>query len=197
MNSALTWSGMLVKALQYCLSALKNHQARNEALIGHKTRVLYTGQISNIPKIKQNIQIGNNCIIAGQVQTISDQGEIKIGDWCYIGRGSRIWSSAGITIGNRVLISHNVEIHDTEGHPLDANMRARQTEAIFTEGHPKKVEGIRTSPIKIGNDVWIGFGATIRKGVTIGDRAVIGARAIVAQDIPPDYILRVPGTSVI
>lgn len=38
---------------------------------------------------------------------------------------------------------------------------------------------------KIGNDVWIGSGATILRGVTIGNGAVIGAGAIVTKDIPP------------
>jgi acetyltransferase-like isoleucine patch superfamily enzyme len=39
--------------------------------------------------------------------------------------------------------------------------------------------------IKVGNDVWIGMGATILSGVTVGDGAVIGARALVSRDVPP------------
>jgi len=37
----------------------------------------------------------------------------------------------------------------------------------------------------IGNDVWIGLGATILSGVKIGDGAVIGARAVVTKDVAP------------
>lgn len=36
----------------------------------------------------------------------------------------------------------------------------------------------------IGNDVWIGYGATILPGVKIGHGAIIGAKAVVARDIP-------------
>ena len=38
----------------------------------------------------------------------------------------------------------------------------------------------------IGNDVWIGAGATILPGVKIGNGAIIGTCAVVAQDVP-DY----------
>lgn len=39
--------------------------------------------------------------------------------------------------------------------------------------------------IRIGNDVWIGYGATIMAGVHIGDGAIVAARAVVTKDIPP------------
>jgi len=43
--------------------------------------------------------------------------------------------------------------------------------------------------VVIGNDVWIGWGATILSGVTIGDGAVIGARALVTKDVEPYTIV--------
>jgi acetyltransferase-like isoleucine patch superfamily enzyme len=56
---------------------------------------------------------------------------------------------------------------------------------------PFQVEGNRKSKgdVLIGNDVWIGFGATILSGVEIGDGAVIGARAVVAKDVKPYEIV--------
>jgi acetyltransferase-like isoleucine patch superfamily enzyme len=38
--------------------------------------------------------------------------------------------------------------------------------------------------IRLEDDVWIGFGATILSGVTIGHGAVIGAMSLVTRDIP-------------
>jgi acetyltransferase-like isoleucine patch superfamily enzyme len=43
--------------------------------------------------------------------------------------------------------------------------------------------------VKIGNDVWIGYGAMILGGVTIGDGACIGAGAVVTKDVPPFAIV--------
>lgn len=47
-------------------------------------------------------------------------------------------------------------------------------------GHP-----YTKGDVVIGNDVWIGFGATIMSGVTIGDGAVIAARSHVVRDVKP------------
>jgi carbonic anhydrase/acetyltransferase-like protein (isoleucine patch superfamily) len=37
----------------------------------------------------------------------------------------------------------------------------------------------------IGDDVWIGYGATILGSVTVGTGSIVGARALVAADVPP------------
>ena len=41
------------------------------------------------------------------------------------------------------------------------------------------------APVLIGNDVWIGFGATLLEGVTVGHGAIIAAGAVVTKDVPP------------
>jgi acetyltransferase-like isoleucine patch superfamily enzyme len=51
-------------------------------------------------------------------------------------------------------------------------------------GHP-----LSKGNVTIGNDVWIGAGATILSGVTIGDGAVIGAEAVVTKDVEPFTIV--------
>lgn len=64
--------------------------------------------------------------------------------------------------------------------------------AIFGNGWENAMEG-RTYPFKgdlvIGNDVWIGYNATIMAGVTIGDGAIIATNATVTKDVPPYAIV--------
>ncbi|MBX3566972.1 MAG: hypothetical protein KF914_02875 [Rhizobiaceae bacterium] len=55
-------------------------------------------------------------------------------------------------------------------------LRPRNPETDVSTGHGQVV---------IGNDVWIGTNAMIRRGVTIGDGAVIGAGAYVNRDVEP------------
>lgn len=47
-------------------------------------------------------------------------------------------------------------------------------------GHPST-----KGDVVIGNDVWIGWGATILSGITIGNGAVVAAKAVVTKDVPP------------
>ena len=43
--------------------------------------------------------------------------------------------------------------------------------------------------IIVGNDVWIGYNATIMAGVKIGDGAIIAANSTVVKDVPPYTIV--------
>jgi acetyltransferase-like isoleucine patch superfamily enzyme len=43
--------------------------------------------------------------------------------------------------------------------------------------------------VRVGNNVWIGYGACILRGVTVGDNAVIGTNAVVTRDVPPNAVV--------
>lgn len=43
--------------------------------------------------------------------------------------------------------------------------------------------------VVIGNDVWIGFGATLLGGITVGNGAIIASNAFVNKDVPPYAIV--------
>lgn len=51
------------------------------------------------------------------------------------------------------------------------------------------VDKERKLAVQIGNDVWIGFRATLIGGITIGDGAMILAGAVVTKDVPPYAIV--------
>ena len=44
-------------------------------------------------------------------------------------------------------------------------------------------------PIRIGSNVFIGYGSIILPGVTIGDNVVIGAGSVVSKNIPSDVVV--------
>lgn len=64
--------------------------------------------------------------------------------------------------------------------------------AIFGEDWKGAMEG-KSYPTKgdteIGNDVWIGFDATIMPGIKIADGAIIGSKSVVTKDVEPYSIV--------
>lgn len=169
----------------FLLSLYRNAEVRTKAIIG-TTKFAWSGSVLS-HREKGAISIGDNGFIRGEIFVFPHAGKVTIGDWVYIGINSSVWSSSssGIKIGDRVLISSNVHIHDTDGHPFDSAARFSQTKAILTQGHPREIYGIEAREIVIHNDAWIGLNAVILKGVTIGEGAVVGACSVVTKDVPP------------
>ncbi len=184
-------AGFALGATARAVSLVKTADGARGAVLGPATRVLEAGRIRNLGKSRDNIRIGPNGRINGEVLVFRHAGRIVVGDWFYLGAGSTIWSSdpEGILIGDRVLISMNVHIHDTNSHALDHEQRFLHTQEMMLLGHPETNPGIRSRPIVIGDDVWIGFGASILKGVRIGHRAIIGAQSVITEDVPDDAVI--------
>lgn len=98
-------------------------------------------------------------------------GKIVIGKGCVL-QGTSICSYEEVSIGNNVIFGPNVVIMDCSGH------------ALSNRGHPDELDNLKAQPVKIGNDVWIGYGCIILPGVNIGDGAVIGAGSVVTKSMP-------------
>lgn len=111
-------------------------------------------------KIGKNCQIHLGCLFYG------DQiSQICIGDDTLIAPRCVFNASAPIRIGSRVRITHAVEFYTADHDPDDPKFK------------------MRSEPITVGNEVWIGSRVTLLQGITIGDGAVIAAGALVNKTV--------------
>ena len=115
-------------------------------------------------------------IIVDDYVMLYAKGELRIGKRFGINRYSRIVAHESIEIGDHVTIGQMVSILDH-----DHNYK-------ITTGQ-LHLDGYKTAPIKIGNNIWIGDKCTILKGVTIGDNVVIGANTLVHKDVPSNVVI--------
>lgn len=138
--------------------------------------------IENSNKNKSNIKIGAYTRVMGDIYTFPFSGEIVIGSYCFIGPLSKVWSAKKIQIGDRVLISHNVNIHDSNSHPLGSKERHEDFKKLIKNNQEKS--DLREAEIIIEDDVWIGYNVSILKGVKIGRGAIIGSGCIISKDVP-------------
>lgn len=175
------------KAFRVLLRPWESIQERikkESCTVGVDVHLYPTCRIENNQANKNTIAIGSHCHILGQLTVFAHGGKIHIGESCFVGEHSRIWSAESIRIGDRVLISHGVNIHDNNSHSLSALNRHLHFKQILNFGHPKTLEDVPSAPIVIEDDVWIGFNCTILKGVTIGEGAIVGAATVITKDVP-------------
>ncbi len=85
-----------------------------------------------------------------------------------------ILDGAEVRFGDYCMVGPGTLI-STTGHPLEGEER-RQRLAIST-------------PISIGDDVWIGGNCTILSGVHIGSNVVVAAGAVVTKDVPSNSVV--------
>lgn len=152
------------------------------------TVIYNTARVINNLGDSKAICIGANTHIKGELLTFGHGGKIEIGDYCFIGLNTFIWSGLSIKIGNRVLISHNCNVFDNDTHPINPNERHKQFIQIITYGQPKNID-LNDEEIIIEDDVLIGANSIILKGVKIGKGSIVGAGSVVTRSVPPFTIV--------
>jgi acetyltransferase-like isoleucine patch superfamily enzyme len=187
--------GNYLKSLYYSISAriysvgqlehLKTREKhlRKKMVIAPSAKLYDLAEVDNFSNNPNRISVGANSHIYGSLVVYHYSGEIFIGDNCSVGEYSRIVSSKKVSIGNRVMIAHNVNILDNNSHPIDA--RLRHEDFINTYSLRMVKYELKEEEISIQDDVWIGFNSIILKGVTIGRGAIIGAGSVVTKDVEP------------
>ncbi|MBY0013623.1 acyltransferase [Paenibacillus typhae] len=112
------------------------------------------------------VELGKNINFrSGARIKVRKGAELFIGDQSFLNHNCMIVSHESISIGRNVQVGPNTLIYDH-----DHDYRAEH-------GLRKKV--YKTSPVTIGDNVWIGANVVILRGTSIGDNCVIGAGSII------------------
>jgi acetyltransferase-like isoleucine patch superfamily enzyme len=155
------------------------------AIVGNNVRMSSKTKVFNHFGDRNVIRIDENSVVYGELLTFGFGGNISIGKDCFVGENSKIWSADQISIGNDVLISHNVNVIDTSSHELNYDVRAASYKRMLIEGHSCFKGEILTAPILIEDNAWLNMNCIILRGVTIGKGAIIAAGAVVTKSVPP------------
>ena len=122
---------------------------------------------------KSSLQVGTFLMSAGPCYIkCTEKARCRIGEKVFMNHNCSITCAEEITIGDACNIANNVVIVDHD-HRL---------------GKVGVENGLESTPVHIGRNVWIGANAVILRGVSIGDGAIIAAGAVVNHDIPAHEI---------
>jgi len=129
-------------------------------------------------------------------------GRLIVGAYAHFGEGARIRAHEGtVRIGPKTVIG----IRNTVNAYLDVSIGAacllgddvyicdfdHRTEALDV---PIKDQGIVKSPVRIGDDVWVGAKVTVLRGTRVGAGSVLAAGTVARGTYPPRSVVAgVPG----
>lgn len=108
------------------------------------------------------------------VQARTENSVVRIGRNVHFSNNVSIIATDNIIIGSDTLLGELTTIVDSDFHEINPLQR-------------RKSAGI-SSPVVIGNNVWIGSRVFIQKGVTIGDNSIITPMSVVTRNIPANCI---------
>lgn len=158
-----------------------------------RTRLLWSWRLAELgPRsvLDKPLQVNNARAVAigarvtigpqfvfGDLDPATPNPKIFIGDGCTIVSRFQCNAARCVRIGKNVLMASNVLITDSD-HVVEIG------------GLPVTRNGkLKTAPVRIGDNCWIGQNAVIVKGVTVGDHCIIGANTVVTKDVPSGSIV--------
>lgn len=100
---------------------------------------------------------------------------------CVIGNNSSVNCNNMIACRNRIEIGDDVQ--------LSPNVQIYDHDHDFRAEGGMKAKKYKTSPVKIGNNVWIGANTVILRGTEIGDDCVIGAGCVLKGVYEPGLVV--------
>lgn len=144
-------------------------------------------------------------------RAIALRNNVQVGRRFHVGPGSRLWAPSGLEIGDDVYVGKWCTI-ETDGRIGNGVLIANNVGIVGRRDHDHRQIGVSirmarwvgdpenhdlTTRIDIGDDVWIGYGATVLAPITIGRGAIIGAGSVVTSDVKAYAILGAPPAQVI
>ena len=106
---------------------------------------------------------------------VSATGRIKVAERTSFNYGCVLIAHERIDIGKGCLFGPNVHVYDFD-------------HGMAQDGTMYRAQPTKTSPVRIGDTVWLGANVVVLKGVTIGDNAVIAANSVVSKDVPANTL---------
>jgi acetyltransferase-like isoleucine patch superfamily enzyme len=103
------------------------------------------------------------------------EGEVRIGAKSVLGQECTISAFQHVSIGRECIIADRAMLIDFD-------------HGVVETERPIRDQGIYKRDVRVGHNVWIGYGVAILRGVTVGDNCVLGTSTIVSRDVPANAV---------
>jgi acetyltransferase-like isoleucine patch superfamily enzyme len=128
---------------------------------------------------------------------IGPEAVVHLGRWSWVGHGCKIRAHEGeVHIGAKTVLGQECTIsafqHVSIGRECilaDRTMLIDFDHGVVEVERPIREQGIYKRDVRIGHNVWVGYGACFLRGVTVGDNCVVGTYAVVNRDVPDNAVV--------
>ena len=144
------------------------------------------------------LQTDGVCFVCPKVHfEIGRDAKVVLGRWSWIGHGTKIRVHEGVvTIGAKSVLGQECTISCYQNVSIgreciiaDRTMMIDFDHGMVEVERPIREQGIYKRDVRIGHNVWIGYGACVLRGVTVGNNAVIGTSAVVTKNVPENAVV--------
>jgi acetyltransferase-like isoleucine patch superfamily enzyme len=144
------------------------------------------------------LQTDGLCFVCPGVKfEIGRDARVVLGRWSWIGHGTKIRVHEGVlSIGAKAVLGQECTLscyqHISIGRECiiaDRTMLIDFDHGMVDVERPIREQGIYKRDVRIGHNVWIGYGACILRGVTVGNNAVIGTLSVVTRSVPANAVV--------
>ncbi len=138
------------------------------------------------------------CFVCPRVKLeIGPHATLRIGRWAWIGHGTKIRVHEGeVSIGAKTVMGQECTIsayqHVDIGRECivaDRVMLIDFDHGVVEVERPIRLQGIYKRDVRVGCNVWIGYGACILRGVRVGHNSIVGTSAVVTGDVPENAVV--------
>ena len=169
----------------------------NRMLNRHYARLLLRYALLKL-RFGKRLQTDGICFICPHVTLeIGRHATLRIGRWSWIGHGSKIRVHEGeVSIGAKTVMGQDCTIsayqHVSIGRECiiaDRVMLIDFDHGVTEVERPIRLQGIYKRDVRVGHNVWVGYGACILRGVSVGDNSVIGTSSVVTKQVPENAVV--------
>lgn len=149
-------------------------------------------------RYRGRLQTEGICFICpGVTLEIGRRATLRVGRWAWIGHGSKIRVHEGeVSIGAKTVMGQECTISAYQRVSIgreciiaDRVMLIDFDHGVTEVERPIRLQGIYKRDVRVGHNVWIGYGACVLRGVSVGDNSIVGTSAVVTKDFPANCVL--------
>lgn len=149
-------------------------------------------------KFRGRLQTDGLCFIGpGVTFEIGPEAKVVLGRWTWLGTGCKIRVHEGeLRIGAKTIVGQDcvwsVYQHVSIGRECivaDRVMFIDFDHGISEVERPIRAQGIYKRDVRVGHNVWIGYGSAFLRGSTVGSNSVVGTYSVVTKEFGENVVL--------